>query len=298
MSTAVVYSRLRVTDPGRWRAVARDWRHWAALAGDLVAGLTADLARLGQVWSGAAATAATGALSRLRRRLVLFRVLCWQADQAASEFAAALERARRLLAAARASASRSGLTIDDLGNIRDGPANTGPAPTGTTTPTRSAPTGSASGLPGISGSPSLGSSSGTGSHPSTGSFPGTGSHPSTGSGDADGSSRATGLRAESEASGASVVRWQVDRHSAEAEAEAEAVATELAAALALAAQADEAASARLAEIASVAQARPGLAQPGSALPGTPEPDCTAAPAAFAALVGRPGAGRPLVAARR
>jgi Alpha/beta hydrolase len=124
------YARLRVTDPGRWRALARDWRRWAALAGDLVAALTGNLARLGRAWSGTAASAAAGALSTMRRRLVLFRVLCWRADQAASEFAAALERARLLLSRALAAATRSGWTVDAWGNVHDSPVrpSAGPVP--------------------------------------------------------------------------------------------------------------------------------------------------------------------------
>ncbi|MFF5291628.1 alpha/beta hydrolase [Paractinoplanes globisporus] len=116
--TAAVYARLRVADPGRWRAVARAWRRWAALAGRLADQLTTDLRRLGAAWSGAAATAALSRVTALRRVLVLFRVLCWQADQAASEFAAALDRAKQLLARALSAAHRHGLTIDDEGNVR------------------------------------------------------------------------------------------------------------------------------------------------------------------------------------
>jgi hypothetical protein len=96
----IVHARLRVTDPGRWRALALSWRHWADLAGRLAAELTARVAALGSSWRGAAATAASQRLDGLRRRLVLFRLLCWRADQVISEFASALERARRLLARA------------------------------------------------------------------------------------------------------------------------------------------------------------------------------------------------------
>jgi hypothetical protein len=116
--TAAVYARLRVADPGRWRAVAHAWRRWASVAGRLTAQITANLVRLGAAWSGAAATAATARVMALRRGLVLFRVLCWQADQAASEFAAALERARQLLARVLSAAHRAGLTIDDEGAVR------------------------------------------------------------------------------------------------------------------------------------------------------------------------------------
>ncbi|MEU4425006.1 alpha/beta hydrolase [Actinoplanes sp. NPDC024001] len=119
MST--VYARLRVTDPARWRAVALAWRRWAALAGALCGEFGPAAARLREVWSGAAADAAVARLGGFRRRLVLFRLFCWRADQALSEFAAALARARTLLDRARRRAGRSGLVIDDDGAVR-GPA--------------------------------------------------------------------------------------------------------------------------------------------------------------------------------
>jgi hypothetical protein len=111
---SAVYARLRATDPGRWRALALAWRRWAALAGRLAAEFVPHLTQLGAAWSGSAATAAAGRLTALRRRLVRFRVLCWRADQLISEFAAALERARALLARALA----TGLSVDDDGNPR------------------------------------------------------------------------------------------------------------------------------------------------------------------------------------
>jgi len=95
--TAVVHDRLRVTDPARWLALARSWRRWAALAGRLWAEFSPRLTALAEAWRGAAATAAARQLDGLRRRLVLFRLHCWLADQLASEFAATLSRARALL---------------------------------------------------------------------------------------------------------------------------------------------------------------------------------------------------------
>jgi len=115
--TAATYARLRVTDPARWRAAAAAWRAWAASAGRWSTALRSCAARLAAVWSGATATAARAGADRLRSRLDLFRVACWQADQALSEFAAALGRARALLA----TAVRAGLLIDDAGRVR-GPA--------------------------------------------------------------------------------------------------------------------------------------------------------------------------------
>ena len=116
--TTTTYARLRVTDPARWRAAAVGWRSWAATAGRWSTELRAYAARLATAWSGAAATAALAGADKLRRRLDLFRVACWQADQTLSEFAAALARARTLLA----TAVRSGLLIDDTGTVR-GPAD-------------------------------------------------------------------------------------------------------------------------------------------------------------------------------
>ena len=127
--SAAVYARLRVADPARWRAVARAWRRWATVAGRLADRLTADLVRLGAAWSGAAASAAAARVTTLRRGLTVVRLLCWRADQAASEFAAALDRAKRLLARALATARRAVLTIDDEGIVRGAPTDptvTGP----------------------------------------------------------------------------------------------------------------------------------------------------------------------------
>jgi len=122
VSAEAVYLRLRATDPRRWHAVAAAWRRWAAWAGQLAAEFPPHLARLAAAWSGSAATAAAERLGRLRRRLVLFRLLCWQADQAISEFAAALDRARALLDRALAAAARGGLVIEDDATVRGGPA--------------------------------------------------------------------------------------------------------------------------------------------------------------------------------
>lgn len=118
---SAVYTRLRVTDPARWRALAHAWRRWAALAGALAAEFGPAVARLREVWSGSAAEAAVARLGAFRRRLAVFRLFCWRADQALSEFAEALARARTLLERARSRATRSGLVIDDDGTVR-GPA--------------------------------------------------------------------------------------------------------------------------------------------------------------------------------
>jgi Alpha/beta hydrolase len=120
--TVTTYAQLRVTDPLRWRTAALAWRAWAALAGRWSAEFGPLAGRLKSAWSGVAATAALARLGGLRRVLNLFRLLCWQADQALSEFAAALARARALLTRAMATAKRSGLVIDDDGRVRGRPA--------------------------------------------------------------------------------------------------------------------------------------------------------------------------------
>ena len=97
--TVVSYGQLRSADPGRWRDTAVAWRSWAATAGRWAAELRAHAARLRTVWTGSAADAATACLAALLRRLTIFRLGCWAADQALSEFAAALARARSLLPA-------------------------------------------------------------------------------------------------------------------------------------------------------------------------------------------------------
>jgi hypothetical protein len=113
----VTYARLRVTDPGRWLSAALHWRRLAATAGRWAAEVGGHVARLRAVWSGTAATAAAERLLRLRRGLDVFRLTCWEADQALSEFAAALSRARALLDRAVATARRAGLAIDDRGTV-------------------------------------------------------------------------------------------------------------------------------------------------------------------------------------
>jgi Alpha/beta hydrolase len=111
------YARLRITDPGRWQAAASAWRGWAGLGGRWGTALAPLATRLASAWSGAAAAAALGRLTLWRRVLDLFRLLCWEVDQALSEFAAALARAQLLLARARAAAAGAGLTVDDRGRV-------------------------------------------------------------------------------------------------------------------------------------------------------------------------------------
>ncbi|WP_229073922.1 alpha/beta hydrolase [Actinoplanes sp. DH11] len=112
-----LHSLLRVTDPGRWRSAALAWRRWSALAGALSTEFGALAARIRASWSGRAGSAAVAALGDARHRIALFRVFCWRADQALSEFAAALARARQLLDRARSRAAGAGLVIDDAGTV-------------------------------------------------------------------------------------------------------------------------------------------------------------------------------------
>jgi hypothetical protein len=97
--TAVSLAQLRLAEPRRWLDTAVGWRDWAATAGRWAAELRAHAARLRTIWRGAAADAVTARLASLSYRLDLFRLGCWAADQALSEFAAALARARALLPA-------------------------------------------------------------------------------------------------------------------------------------------------------------------------------------------------------
>jgi hypothetical protein len=120
MTAEAVYLRLKATDPRCWHTLASAWRQWAALAGHLAAELPPLLARVAAAWSGTAARAAADRLGRLHRALAVFRLLCWQADQAISEFAAALDRARALLSRAVEAAARGGLLIADDGSVRGG----------------------------------------------------------------------------------------------------------------------------------------------------------------------------------
>ncbi|MET0422717.1 MAG: alpha/beta hydrolase [Actinoplanes sp.] len=114
MTADVTCLRLRATDPSRWRASALAWRRWAELAAHLAAEVADRLTGLAAAWTGAASAAAAQRLSGLRRRLVLFRLLCWRADQAVSEFADTIARARALLTRA----TEAGGTVDPNGAVR------------------------------------------------------------------------------------------------------------------------------------------------------------------------------------
>ncbi|MGW4942745.1 alpha/beta hydrolase [Actinoplanes sp. NPDC004185] len=114
----VTFPQLRATDPGRWRDTATAWRAWAATAGRWAAELRAHATCLRTIWAGSAADAATAHLATLIRRLNLFRLGCWVADQALSEFAAALARSRSMLEGIPA-----GVTVADNGTVSGDPAS-------------------------------------------------------------------------------------------------------------------------------------------------------------------------------
>ncbi|MDT4994954.1 MAG: hypothetical protein QOH97_4846 [Actinoplanes sp.] len=97
-------AQLRGTEPAGWNVAAAGWRSWAATAGRWSAELRSGADRLAAVWSGAAAGAALAGAARLRHRLDSFRLACWRADQALSDFGAALIRARSLLPTAEPAA--------------------------------------------------------------------------------------------------------------------------------------------------------------------------------------------------
>ncbi|GAA1601279.1 alpha/beta hydrolase [Actinoplanes couchii] len=228
-ATAVVYSRLRVTDPAHWLATALTWRRLAALAGVLGAEVGPLLTRLRTSWSGSAAEAAVTRLTALGRRLTYFRVFCWRADQALSEFAAAMTRARALLDQARAAARSAGLIIDDDGVVRaattPGAAVTGPSSAGGLSSAGGASSVPAAGAPSASG----------------------GNAPSASGGSMSSASRGSTSSAQTQTQARTQTQAQAQ---AQAQAAAE-VAAVLAAALEVAAGADAAASARLAALADV-----------------------------------------------
>ncbi|MCU7723282.1 alpha/beta hydrolase [Actinoplanes sp. KI2] len=240
--SAAVYARLRVADPARWRAIARAWRRWATLAGRLADRLTADLVRLGQAWSGAAASAAAARVATLRRGLIVVRLLCWQADQTASEFAAALDRAKRLLARALAAAHRAGLTIDDDGRVR--------ASSATLAVPQAAHLGAAATGTAASGTAASGTAA-------SGTVP---SRPTASSGAASGPAASGPARGGIPSDAANGVA-----------AHGAAISAELSVALAIAARADEVAAERLAGIEAAVRLPPTA-------PGPERPACTATPA--------------------
>jgi hypothetical protein len=116
-SLSLTYARLRATDPARWREAAAAWRRQAGIAERWAAAIAAQTGRVTAAWTGGAATAAAAFLERLCRTAVLVRLHCWAADQALSEWAGALERARALLDRGVAIATRAGLRVDDDGRV-------------------------------------------------------------------------------------------------------------------------------------------------------------------------------------
>ncbi|HEV8175325.1 MAG TPA: hypothetical protein VGP91_16925, partial [Actinoplanes sp.] len=233
--TAVTYARLRATDPGKWRAAAVAWRTWAALAGRWSVEFGPVIARLSSAWSGAAATAAFARVLRLRRTLDLFRLLCWEADQTLSEFAAALERAKTLLARAAGTAARAGLVIGDDGVLTTA---TGAARSGYGAASHARDAGPAGGLGPAGSGPRAGSPQRTGGASQAASVRLTGGPArSGGASQAGGWGRGGGASQATVRAGHGTVRAAVEDATAD-----------LSAALRLAAEADAAAVRRLTEV--------------------------------------------------
>ncbi|MFI5492612.1 alpha/beta hydrolase [Actinoplanes sp. NPDC051859] len=128
-------SVLQATDPRHWSVIASAWRILASTAGIWSAELRQLSAALRTIWQGRAALAAGDQLLRILRRLDLFRLDCWAADQALSEFAAALDRARRSndLGIATAADIRASKTLREVFRIPAQPPGTDP-PACTATP--------------------------------------------------------------------------------------------------------------------------------------------------------------------
>jgi hypothetical protein len=114
---AITYARLRATDPERWRETAAAWRRFAGMAEQWAGELQRIARRIAIAWTGAAAHAAAARVERLHRGLQSIRVLCWAAEEALTDFAAALRKACELLAGGRAAAARAGFTVDDAGRV-------------------------------------------------------------------------------------------------------------------------------------------------------------------------------------
>ena len=115
--SAVVYARLRATDPARWRSAAADWSVCAGLAEQWAGRLRALAARVKTVWSGTAARAAAARLDRLRRTALALQVLCRGVQRALTEFATALGRAGERLTHGRLLAAEAGLNVDIAGTV-------------------------------------------------------------------------------------------------------------------------------------------------------------------------------------
>jgi hypothetical protein len=113
----VNYTLLVGVEPGRWVAAAVAWRGLARVTGQRARELVPVSAALQAGWSGSAADAAGTRLAAVHRTMQMTRLGCWEADQALSEFAAGLARARALLDAAVTITRRHGLTITPDGRV-------------------------------------------------------------------------------------------------------------------------------------------------------------------------------------
>ncbi|MDG4828492.1 alpha/beta hydrolase [Solwaraspora sp. WMMD1047] len=115
------YQRLWAADPGSWRAAGSAWRAVLEVVDRRRAELRAAGARLLAGWSGPAGRAAGARLAGPTAVLALGRPAFIEIDQVLAEFAAALTRARALLAAAVEAADAAGVLVDRHGRVSRAP---------------------------------------------------------------------------------------------------------------------------------------------------------------------------------
>ncbi|GIF72925.1 alpha/beta hydrolase [Asanoa siamensis] len=111
----VTYAQLWQADPGAWRAAGAAWSRLADAVGQRAAALGAVAGRVTDGWQGAAGSAAGDHVRRLRAPLDAARSAFVETDQVLSGLAAALVRARGMLAAAVSSAGPAHVEIDRSG---------------------------------------------------------------------------------------------------------------------------------------------------------------------------------------
>jgi hypothetical protein len=116
------YQRLWAADPGAWRVAGAAWRAVLELVDRRRAQLRAAGARLVAGWSGPAGRAADARLAGPPAVLTGGRPAFIEIDQVLAEFAAAVTRARALLAAAVEAADAAGVLVDRHGRVSRAPA--------------------------------------------------------------------------------------------------------------------------------------------------------------------------------
>jgi hypothetical protein len=172
------FGRLLQARPEAWAAAAGAWRRLAGWTGHRDREFAPLRARLQATWSGSAADAAGVRVRGLQRAVRLTRLSCWTADQALSEFAADLARARAVLDVALAAARRHGLTVTPDGQVHP---PTAPI-VGVTAPPGSGVSGGvrAHGSAGAAGGAGAGGGAGTRGGAGAGGAGGRGTGPGTG----------------------------------------------------------------------------------------------------------------------